>query len=223
MYAPQLTSLLLLVGGVAATAVPSDAHFGTLLARQAPGTPAYDCHFNCGSTISGGRIEGHCDNATWIGYYHECLECADEFNIWQYYGNGVTAAAATCDLTAEPSPSESAAPSTSTSVDAPATESTTTSDVPSDAVSTTSAAESTAEPTAEPTADSSATDAPTTPLPSAPAETTTVPTADGGASNTTAPTSSATFVTVSGALKMQMTGSMLGLGAVVALGLKALW
>ncbi|KAH8908898.1 hypothetical protein BR93DRAFT_957764 [Coniochaeta sp. PMI_546] len=224
MYAPQFSTLLLLLGGVAATAVPSDEHFSSLLARQAPGTPKYECHFNCGSAISGGRLEGHCDNTTWVGYYQECLDCALEFDIWQYYGTGVSTAAAACGLSATPSPAESATPSTSTSVDVPATVSTTSDEATSDAVSATTTVESTS------AADSSATDTPTTPVTSASApETTTTPAPTGAGSNSTstATTSSATshqtFVTVSGALRTQVTGSLLGVGAMVAFGLKALW
>ncbi|KAK3308527.1 uncharacterized protein B0T15DRAFT_524618 [Chaetomium strumarium] len=76
-----------------------------LMSRQAPGTPAYDCHFNCGSTISGGRVENHCDNSTWVELYEACLDCALDFDIWQYYSNGVTSAARACGLSPTPSPS----------------------------------------------------------------------------------------------------------------------
>ncbi|KAK4239394.1 hypothetical protein C8A03DRAFT_32566 [Achaetomium macrosporum] len=84
-----------------------------LMSRQAPGTPAYDCHFNCGNTISGGRMANHCDNSTWIGLYEACLDCALDFDIWQYYGNGVTNAARACGLSPTPSPSGDSASSPS--------------------------------------------------------------------------------------------------------------
>ncbi|KAK0652444.1 hypothetical protein B0T16DRAFT_101774 [Cercophora newfieldiana] len=79
-----------------------------LLARQAPGTPQFECHSDCGNAIAGGRLEGHCTNATWTGFYEECLGCALEFDIWKHYGNGLTGAAAQCGLTPTPSPAPAA-------------------------------------------------------------------------------------------------------------------
>lgn len=58
-----------------------------------------------GNTITGGRIDGHCDNSTWVGYYKDCMECALEYNIWRFYEDGVTAAASPCRLDAVPVPS----------------------------------------------------------------------------------------------------------------------
>lgn len=58
-----------------------------------------------GNTIVGGRIDGHCDNSTWVGFYKDCMECALEYNIWRYYEDGVTAAASPCGLDAVPVPS----------------------------------------------------------------------------------------------------------------------
>ncbi|EAQ86347.1 predicted protein [Chaetomium globosum CBS 148.51] len=89
-----------------------------ILSRQAPGTPQYECHSNCGNALAGGRNPTHCTNATWTGYYDACLECALEFDIWRIYGTGVGGAASACGLSATPSP---AAPASSapTSVPAP--------------------------------------------------------------------------------------------------------
>lgn len=54
MYTSQVVATLaslavVVVGSV--NAVPSDEHIAILLSRQAPGTPAYDCHYNCGKSI----------------------------------------------------------------------------------------------------------------------------------------------------------------------------
>ncbi|KAK1711543.1 uncharacterized protein BDZ83DRAFT_757313 [Colletotrichum acutatum] len=76
-----------------------------LVTRQdvpAPGTPAYLCHENCGTSITLSRETGYCTNYQWIARYDACLQCANAQNVWQYYGNSVTAAAAACGLTAVP-------------------------------------------------------------------------------------------------------------------------
>ncbi|KAM0508823.1 hypothetical protein ACHAQF_005107 [Verticillium nonalfalfae] len=74
-------------------------------ARQAPGTPRFQCHEDCGTTISLSRVEGYCTNAEWRGRYDACMICANTEGIWQFYRNAITPAAAACGLTAEPSPS----------------------------------------------------------------------------------------------------------------------
>lgn len=49
MFMPQLPALLLLLlGKVVASNVPSDDHFALLQSRQAPGSPVYECHESCG-------------------------------------------------------------------------------------------------------------------------------------------------------------------------------
>ncbi|KAG7125363.1 hypothetical protein HYQ45_013237 [Verticillium longisporum] len=74
-------------------------------ARQEPGTPRFQCHEDCGTTISLGRVEGYCNNAEWRGRYDACMICANTEGIWKFYRNAITPAAAACGLTAEPSPS----------------------------------------------------------------------------------------------------------------------
>ncbi|PNH58599.1 hypothetical protein VD0002_g8929 [Verticillium dahliae] len=74
-------------------------------ARQEPGTPRFQCHEDCGTTISLSRVEGYCTNAEWRGRYDACMICANTEGIWQFYRNAITPAAAACGLTAEPSPS----------------------------------------------------------------------------------------------------------------------
>ncbi|KAM7187501.1 hypothetical protein V8F20_010950 [Naviculisporaceae sp. PSN 640] len=74
--------------------------------RQAPGSPKFDCHSDCGSTIAGARVEGHCSNSTWIDLYGDCLDCAVEQNIWSMYGRSVGAAGQACGLSTTPEPAE---------------------------------------------------------------------------------------------------------------------
>ncbi|KAK0752370.1 hypothetical protein B0T18DRAFT_404679 [Schizothecium vesticola] len=113
---PLRSSLFAILAAVAiqATSPPSLDSFdhAALLARQAPGTPQFDCHSNCGNVIAGARVTGHCTNETWIASYDACIGCAQEFDIWKHYGNGVTAAAKPCNLAPTPSPSGGAAAST---------------------------------------------------------------------------------------------------------------
>ncbi|KAH6695238.1 hypothetical protein F5X68DRAFT_198139 [Plectosphaerella plurivora] len=76
-----------------------------LAARQAtpePGTPLYACHENCGLTVSGSREADYCTNWQWIARFDACLNCANEFNIWQYYGTTVTRVGTACGLDATP-------------------------------------------------------------------------------------------------------------------------
>ncbi|KAL6413161.1 hypothetical protein AUP68_02661 [Ilyonectria robusta] len=80
--------------------------------RQEPGTPRYACHEDCGLLITLGREEGFCDNAEWNERYGRCMICANTFEIWIYYRNGVTSAAEQCGLSPTPSPSGFTASST---------------------------------------------------------------------------------------------------------------
>ncbi|CRJ81674.1 hypothetical protein BN1723_006669 [Verticillium longisporum] len=73
-----------------------------LEARQATGEK-FECHSNCGNAILGSNDgEVHCSNSTWLDLLEECLECANEFDIWQHYGQGVEEGAEACDLEAVP-------------------------------------------------------------------------------------------------------------------------
>lgn len=55
-----------------------------------------------GGVISIGRTENYCQNSTFTTELKACLECALEYNIWQYYGESVSAAAEGCGLDATP-------------------------------------------------------------------------------------------------------------------------
>ncbi|SPQ21536.1 ddb02977-591a-4e59-b80e-010ec0dfe913 [Thermothielavioides terrestris] len=107
----------------------ANAELAQILGRQAPGTPEYECHSNCGNAILAGRDSNHCSNATWVGYYEACLQCALQYDIWKYYGDGVTSAASACGLNPTPSPSGDAGstvvPSTSATASVPTSGTTT--------------------------------------------------------------------------------------------------
>ncbi|CAG8896919.1 unnamed protein product [Penicillium egyptiacum] len=102
--------------------------FVPLHKRQEPGTPAYECHANCGGVITAGRTDGYCDTDDFKTELTDCLKCAVEFDIWKYYGGSVSKAATACGLDATPVE----ASSTATSVSATTT---------SDSVSATKTAE----------------------------------------------------------------------------------
>ncbi|KAF9874185.1 hypothetical protein CkaCkLH20_08168 [Colletotrichum karsti] len=73
-----------------------------LHARQLTSGPKYDCHADCGYAILDAKQGNYCTNETWTGFLQDCLECAEQYDIWQYYGDGVTEAAEGCNLDATP-------------------------------------------------------------------------------------------------------------------------
>ncbi|KAH3916201.1 hypothetical protein HBI56_036680 [Parastagonospora nodorum] len=103
MLAPKF-----LVAGLIALASasihPEDIKFAALLKRQAPGTPSYNCHDNCGTAISLSRQPNKCENDAFKTNYKNCLQCAgpDNYNIWRMYGNTLSTAGASCGLSTEP-------------------------------------------------------------------------------------------------------------------------
>ncbi|CAG7946607.1 unnamed protein product [Penicillium nalgiovense] len=76
--------------------------FVPLHKRQEPGTPAYECHANCGGVITAGRTDGYCNTDDFKTELADCLKCAVEFDIWKYYGGSVSKAATACGLDATP-------------------------------------------------------------------------------------------------------------------------
>ncbi|KAK5459471.1 hypothetical protein LTS15_003599 [Exophiala xenobiotica] len=83
--------------------------------RQAPGTPQYDCPANCGAVIVDGRTTGYCGSANFTTALNACLDCALQYDIWQYYGNSVSEAAEGCGLDATPIPANSTSATNSSS------------------------------------------------------------------------------------------------------------
>ncbi|KAF1920201.1 hypothetical protein BDU57DRAFT_525338 [Ampelomyces quisqualis] len=104
----MFVSRLLLTGFVALASASSlhadDAYFATLLKRQAPGTPSFNCHDNCGTAITLSRQTDKCDNVAFKSNYANCLQCSgpDNYNIWRMYGNTLSSAGASCGLATEP-------------------------------------------------------------------------------------------------------------------------
>ncbi|KAH7132272.1 hypothetical protein B0J11DRAFT_221983 [Dendryphion nanum] len=100
-----------LFAGLAAAACVSasalaneDAYFSALLKRQEPGTPAFNCHDNCGLAISLSRESSPCSNSRFLGSYANCIQCSgpDNYNIWRYYGFTLTPAGTSCGLETTP-------------------------------------------------------------------------------------------------------------------------
>ncbi|KAF2854695.1 hypothetical protein T440DRAFT_357999, partial [Plenodomus tracheiphilus IPT5] len=78
-----------------------------LLKRQEPGTPAYNCHDNCGAAITQSKpptTTNPCTSPPFLTNYANCLQCSgpDNFNIWRYYGRTLSVVGETCGLETEP-------------------------------------------------------------------------------------------------------------------------
>ncbi|KAK7215118.1 hypothetical protein V2G26_003121 [Clonostachys chloroleuca] len=109
--------------------------------RQEPGTPRYECHANCGTALQLSRASDFsCDNSDFTHQFNACLDCALEFDIWQYYGSGLKAAATKCGLDATPKPTGSTGSSSAQSTSAAPT-----SAAPTSAAPTSTAASSAAQ------------------------------------------------------------------------------
>ncbi|KAF2793768.1 hypothetical protein K505DRAFT_325252 [Melanomma pulvis-pyrius CBS 109.77] len=79
--------------------------FAALLKRQAPGTPEYNCHDNCGTAITISKASADvCKNEAFLTDYANCLQCAgpDNDNIWQYYGRSLSTVGEKCGLSTTP-------------------------------------------------------------------------------------------------------------------------
>ncbi|KAG8675886.1 hypothetical protein FPOAC1_001881 [Fusarium poae] len=86
-----------------------------------------------------------CDSQEWNEHYDKCMECAETYGIWKYYGSGVSKVAEQCDLSPTPSPSGAAVEKPASSTDGSGTTvpAETTTEVPAEATSTITAIEST--------------------------------------------------------------------------------
>ncbi|RYP57931.1 hypothetical protein DL769_009201 [Monosporascus sp. CRB-8-3] len=182
-----------------------------LLKRQEPGTPAYNCHDNCGQAIIQARnSDDVCTDDAFLANYKNCLQCSgpDNVDIWRYYGNSLERAAEPCGLPTTPLSGEQpdVGPATPAGSSAsPTTTTATTTEQP------TTSATSASEPTMTTT-----TEAPTTAAEDLPSETqessTAAPTAESTSTTTTAtseasaptsqkqstPSSTTVYATVSG-------------------------
>ncbi|RKU46371.1 hypothetical protein DL546_003350 [Coniochaeta pulveracea] len=242
VYTSQLEAALVFlavgaIGSVGAVPGPSDEHIAILLSRQAPGTPAYDCHYNCGTAITLGKDGAHCTNTTWQNLYQECLECALDFDIWKYYGGSLTGFASACGLSTIPSPSgdEPAAPSTTSNAATPPTTLETTTTVPpttsssaTDGTTTTEAlpTTSTAAPDTgllTPTGAATTTQSTVPDISSTESSTTAPPIVGTGSTNSSWPTTTGNVVVTAGAAGSPLTPSLLGVTAMALLFLRGLW
>ena len=107
--------LLCLTLPILTTSLSSSDHDLSLLPRQAPGTPQYDCHAACGSVIQQSRTPEYCTSTNFTTSLTSCLSCALTFDIWQYYSDSVSEAATTCNLDATPLAANSTSSITSVS------------------------------------------------------------------------------------------------------------
>ncbi|CEL08833.1 hypothetical protein ASPCAL11978 [Aspergillus calidoustus] len=146
-----VASLACIVAGASAFQYPD---FVPLHKRQAPGTPQYDCHANCGGVITASRQDDFCDSSDFESMLSACLDCALVYDIWRYYGNSVGAAAEECGL--DGTPVEPTSSSTTTTATETTTETTTETETSS---STETETETETEPTT--TATSTSTQEPT--------------------------------------------------------------
>lgn len=81
-----------------------------------------------GGVITISRTEDYCSSSNFTIQLEKCLNCANEFDIWRYYGESVEKAATACGVEAEPVAvvtasstsvaAESASPAASASVSA---------------------------------------------------------------------------------------------------------
>lgn len=55
-----------------------------------------------GYTILNADEEGYCDSDEWKKLLADCLKCANQYDMWGDYGNGVTGAAKACGIDAVP-------------------------------------------------------------------------------------------------------------------------
>ena len=127
--APYLIPAL---SGLAASLSPAegDKLFAMLLKRQAPGTPEYNCHDNCGkpsippfrplfwlvrrlttllfragqAVIQTRESDNLCTNEDFISNYQNCLQCAgpDNYDIWRLYGETLADVGEWCGMGIEP-------------------------------------------------------------------------------------------------------------------------
>ncbi|RSL62626.1 hypothetical protein CEP54_005632 [Fusarium duplospermum] len=72
------------------------------LHKRQPSGAEYECHADCGYTILNADEEGYCDSDEWKQLLADCLKCANQYDMWGDYGNGVTGAAKACGIDAVP-------------------------------------------------------------------------------------------------------------------------
>ncbi|KAF3901436.1 hypothetical protein ABW21_db0202600 [Orbilia brochopaga] len=182
--------------GAASMAVMDDEWHLRLLKRQAPGTPAYNCHDNCGQAITASRKDGHCQNDAFLTDYANCLQCSgpDNQDIWKYYSFTLTGAGSECGLSTTPlsGPQPDVGPAVSAGGQIPSGVQGSTTTAPATSVGLTTREEPEPEPTQSSTEAQSATstkppvETTTTTVPPAPTVTTAITSETAAATTTTA-------------------------------------
>ncbi|KAF1950747.1 hypothetical protein CC80DRAFT_598005 [Byssothecium circinans] len=93
------------LAAASASSMSEHEAFFNLLKRQEPGSPAYNCHNNCGTAITISKSDANvCSNEAFKSGYANCLQCAgpDNFNIWRIYGRTLTPVGSKCGLSTTP-------------------------------------------------------------------------------------------------------------------------
>ncbi|KAL2677091.1 hypothetical protein Neosp_010858 [[Neocosmospora] mangrovei] len=103
----QLTYTAVILGSLASLAsatVKRELPFpdSVPLHKRQPSGAEYQCHADCGYTILNADEEGYCDSDEWKQLLADCLKCANQYDMWGDYGNGVTGAAKACGIDAVP-------------------------------------------------------------------------------------------------------------------------
>ncbi|KAM0434043.1 hypothetical protein ACHAPT_003987 [Fusarium lateritium] len=184
----QLTYAAVVLGSLAAlasAATKREFQFpdSVPLHRRQPSGPEYQCHANCGYTILNADEEGYCDSDEWKKLLADCLKCANQYDMWGDYGDGVKGVAKACGIDAEP---EGASGGSATGTSAAAATTTVATSVRTSAAET-SADESSAEETTAAAETTSATPASSTAAEETAAEETAATTVESTADANTTP------------------------------------
>ncbi|KAI5296713.1 hypothetical protein KEM55_005721 [Ascosphaera atra] len=101
-----------------AAAAPAATTTSAEASDLSPGSPRYNCHADCGNVLLLSSEEEFCSRDDFKKDLKSCLNCANKFDIWQYYGTKVKKAADACDMDDKPkeySEAEKDKPSTTSS------------------------------------------------------------------------------------------------------------
>jgi hypothetical protein len=108
MHISQVLPVVALASSAIASSailLPRELHqFVPIEARQVS-PEQYECHSDCGNSILNSNGD-YCNDPAWIAGFEDCLACANDFNIWRHYGDGVTRVAEACGLDATPAPAD---------------------------------------------------------------------------------------------------------------------
>ncbi|ERT00458.1 uncharacterized protein SPSK_09679 [Sporothrix schenckii 1099-18] len=112
MVAPKVVVGSVLAAGASASGVSPLMAGIRARADLSPGSPLYNCHDNCGQAILEAQtVSSICNDNVFLTDYDNCLQCAgpDNGDIWKYYSDALTSAAAVCGLATTPAAGSQAA------------------------------------------------------------------------------------------------------------------